>query len=310
MPLRRLPHPPRRPSGAILRLAQLATLFAAALGAAAAANADTLERIRSRGSIVIGHRDASIPLSYLADGQPMGYSIDVCHRLVDAIARHLGKQSLKIEYRMVTSATRFDAVERGEVDLECGSTTNTAKRRERVAFTIAHFIASSRIMVRSSMPVERIEQLDGRTIASTAGTTNIQSVQKEARLKGIALTVVPARDHAEAAAWVLDGRVQGFAMDDIILYGLQANAADPSAVKIIGKPITIEPYAVAFERNNPALKSVVDAEMRRLIFSRELHALYDKWFMQPIPPKGTVLNMKMSYLLSDSLRFPSDYVPD
>ena len=290
-------------------LPALAALLAS-LAAAPSSHADTLERIRSRGAVVIGHRDSSIPLSYVANGRALGYSVDVCHKLVDAIARHLSLASPRIEYRPVTSATRFDAIERGEIDLECGSTTNTAQRRERVAFTIAHFIASARIMVRSSSPVERIEQLDGATVASTAGTTNVESLQKEARLKGIRLDVVAAKDHAEAVSWVLSGKVRGFAMDDIILYGLQASAPEPGALKIVGKPITIEPYAIAFERDNPRLKAVVDAEMRRLIFSRELHALYDKWFVQPIPPKGMSLNMKMSHLLSDSLKFPSDYVPN
>lgn len=302
-----MPYRPCPPRSTLLPA--LAALLVS-LAAAASSHADTLERIRSRGVVVIGHRDSSIPLSYVANGRALGYSVDVCHKLVDAIARHLSLPSPRIEYRPVTSATRFDAIERGEIDLECGSTTNTAQRRERVAFTIAHFIASARIMVRSSSPVERIEQLDGATVASTAGTTNVESLQKEARLKGIRLDVVAAKDHAEAVSWVLSGKVRGFAMDDIILYGLQASAPEPGALKIVGKPITIEPYAIAFERNNPRLKAVVDAEMRRLIFSRELHALYDKWFVQPIPPKGMSLNMKMSHLLSDSLKFPSDYVPN
>ena len=271
---------------------------------------DTLGRIRSRGVITIAHREASIPLSYVADGKPVGYSIDICLKLAEAIAKQLALKSWRIDYKLVTSATRFDVLERGEADVECGSTTNTAARRERVAFTIPHFIASSRLMVRSSEPAERIEELNHRTIASTTGTTNIQSLAQEAQLKGLTLNIVPSRDHAEGMAWVLAGKVDAFAMDDVLLYGLRATAPRPEALKIIGKPITIEPYAIAFARNNPELKRIADAELRRLIASHELHQLYAKWFTQPIPPKGINLEMRMPHLLVDSLKYPTDFVPN
>jgi len=260
--------------------------------------------------ITIAHREASIPLSYLADGKPVGYSIDICLKLAEAIAKQLALKSWRVDYKLVTSATRFEVLERGEAEVECGSTTNTAARRERVAFTIPHFIASSRLMVRASQPAERIEELDHRRIASTTGTTNIQSLAQEAQLKGLSLEIVPSRDHAEGVAWVLSGQVDAFAMDDVLLYGLRASSANPEALKIIGKPITIEPYAIAFARNNPELKRIADAELRRLIATHELHQLYAKWFTQPIPPKGINLEMRMPHLLVDSLKYPSDFVPN
>lgn len=269
----------------------------------------TLQRIQASGVVVIGHRESSLPMSYVANGVPMGYSVDVCLQIAQAIGRHLQRRDLRVDYRQVTSGNRFEAIERGEVDLECGSTTNTAARRQRVAFTIAHFIASSRIVVQSQRPYERIEDLDGKTVASTVGTTNIDSLAREAANKSVRLRIEPARDHAEGFGWVVDGKVDGFAMDDVLLYGLRASHARPQDLKVIGKPMTIEPYAVAFERSDPALKAVVDAELRRLIQTRELHRLYDKWFTQPIPPHGINLGMRMSHLLVDSLRYPSDYVP-
>ena len=269
----------------------------------------TLQRIQATGRVVIGHRESSLPMSYVANGVPVGYSVDVCLQIAQAIGRHLQRRDLRVDYRQVTSGNRFEAIERGDVDLECGSTTNTAARRQRVAFTIAHFIASSRIVVQSQRPFERIEDLDGKTVASTVGTTNIDSLAREAANKSERLRIEPARDHAEGFGWVVDGRVDGFAMDDVLLYGLRASHARPQDLKVIGKPMTIEPYAVAFERNDPALKAVVDAELRRLIQTRELHRLYDKWFTRPIPPHGINLGMRMSHLLVDSLRYPSDFVP-
>ena len=270
---------------------------------------DTLARIQRTQVITIGHRLESVPLSYVAGERVLGYSVDLCRHLAAAIAQELQLKAWRIAYRPVTSATRFDAVEKGEIDLECGSTTNTAARRERVAFTIPHFIASSRLMVRADRPHERIEDLDGATVASTAGSTNVGSLAREAVLKGLKLKVVEAADHAQGVAWVLSGRVEAFAMDDVLLYGLRASAAKPEALKVIGKPITIEPYAIAFQRDNPRLKRLADAALRQLIASRELHRLYDRWFVEPIPPHNVRLDMRMPHLLADSLKYPSDFVP-
>lgn len=269
----------------------------------------TLQRIQASGVVVIGHRESSLPMSYVADGVPMGYSVDVCRHIAQALGRHLKLRDVRTTYRMVTSSTRFDAIEKGEVDLECGSTTNTAARRQRVAFTIPHFIASSRIVVLSAKPYERIEDLEGKVLASTTGTTNIDSLAREAANKSVRVRIEPAKDHAEGFGWVVSGKADGFAMDDVLLFGLRASHSRPEDLKVIGKPMTIEPYAVAFERNNAELKAVVDAELRRLIQTRELHRLYDKWFTQPIAPRGINLGMRMPHLLVDSLKYPSDYVP-
>jgi len=306
-----MPQPLHRPSMPLpvrLRAAGLAVLMGAP-GAALAGAEDTLARIQRTQVVTIGHRAESVPLSYAVGDRVMGYSVDICRQLAAAIAQELGLKQWRIAYRQVSSANRFDAVERGEIDLECGSTTNTAARRERVAFTIPHFIASSRLLVRSDRPHERIEDLNGATVASTAGTTNVGSLAREAVLKGLHLKVIEAADHAQGVAWVLSGRAEAFAMDDVLLYGLRASAPRPDALKVIGKPITIEPYAIAFQRGNARLKRVADATLRQLIASRELHRLYERWFVEPIPPNNVRLDMRMPHLLADSLKYPTDYVP-
>jgi ABC-type amino acid transport substrate-binding protein len=272
------------------------------------ATGSTLSRIASQGKVVLGYRESSIPLSYVAAGKPMGYSIDVCLKVVSAVARHLKRPDLKVEFKPVTSNNRFDLIEKGVVDLECGSTTNSAVRRKRVAFTIAHFVATSRVLVKSSQPYSRIEDMTGKTVASTLGTTNIDSLKREAQI--IFMNVVPSKDHAEGFSWVLSNKVDGFAMDDVLLFGLRASYSKPQDLKVIGKPMTVEPYALPFALENPDFKAVVDAELRRLISSRELYQMYDKWFLQPIPPNGINLEMRMSYLLAESFKFPTDFVPN
>ncbi len=286
------------------------TLSAVSWPQQAGAQGDALERIKARGSIILGHRETSIPLSYVADGKPVGYALDLCQKLAGAIAQHLAMRQLKIEYRPVSSSTRFEAIERGEIDLECGSTTNTASRRARVAFTIPHFVASSRLIVRSSTSYDQIEDLHQKTVASTAGSTNVKALERAAQLKSTELNVALAKDHAEGVHWVLTGKVEAFAMDDVLLYGLRASVPRPADLKIVGKSMSVEPYAIGFERENPVLKKIIDTEMRRLILSGELHRTYDKWFLNPIPPKGINLGMRMPSLLLTSLKFPTDYVPD
>jgi ABC-type amino acid transport substrate-binding protein len=273
----------------VFKLTVVAATWLSTMTAVAADS--TLDRIRSSSKLVIG------------------YAIDICLRLADALARETSVKGLRIEYKLVTPSSRFDVLERGEADLECGSTTNNAKRRERVAFTIPHFVASARLMVRSSSGYERFEDLRQKVVASTKGTTNVESVAQHARLKGIELRVEASQDHAEGVVWVREGRVDAFAMDDVLLFGLRATSPKPEELRIIGKPITIEPYAIAFSRTDEKLKRVIDAEMRRLISSGELQKLYAKWFQSPIPPKGVNLDMRMPYLLSDSLKYPTDFVP-
>ena len=277
----------------------------------AASAGETLERIAATGKIVLATREASIPFSYLnEDGQPVGYSVDICLRLLEAIKASLKHPDLKVGFVQVTSANRIAAVHDGKADLECGSTTNNAERRKQVAFTVPHFIAGARMLVRSDAGIGNWVDLNGKTIVTTRGTTNAESIARRSEVRGLHINLIRAGDHGESFGMVESGKADAFAMDDVLLYGLKATSAKPDAYRVVGDPLTIEPYAIMFSREDRGLKSVVDKEMVRLVEEGEIHRLYEKWFMRPIPPKNVNLGMPMGRLLRESLRYPSDKVPD
>jgi glutamate/aspartate transport system substrate-binding protein len=285
--------------------------LALGLAATAAHATDELTRIRDAREIVLAHRDASIPFSYLDDRkQPIGYSMDLCMKLVDAVRRELKLPTLAVRHLAVTSASRIPAIAEGRASLECGSTTNNAERRRRVDYTIAHFISAARFAVRTRSGIQSLEDLTGKTVVSTRGTTNIKTLQAISEERLLKMKIMEADDHAAAFALVATGKADAFAMDDVLLYGLRANAAQPQDYAVIGKPMTIEPYAVMLPKGQPAFKKVIDDEMRRLIFTGELQQLYQKWFMSPIPPRGINLELPMSFMLKESFKFPSDKVGD
>lgn len=269
-----------------------------------------LDRIRSSGQIVIAHRDTSVPFSYLdGNGKPVGYAMDLCYRLAGAIQRSLGMKELRVAYKPVTSADRITVIAEGRADIECGSTTNNAERRQKVAFTIPHYIAGSRIAVRSDMGETTLDQFEGRKLVSTKGTTSLKKLQDLVRERQLRIQVLEANDHAQALAMVSNRSADGFIMDDVLLYGLIAASPRPDQLKVVGKFLTIEPLAMMMSKSDPELKRIVDEEMRRMIFSQEAHALYERWFNQPIPPKNARLAIPMNYLLRDFWKFPSDFVP-
>jgi ABC-type amino acid transport substrate-binding protein len=286
-------------------------LFLTCVWMGGALAAGMLDQIRSTQSITIAHRDASIPFSYLnADGKPVGYAMDLCHKIADAIKRELKLSALNINYLGVTSSTRIPSIVQGKAAMECGSTTNTAERRKQVDYTIAHFISSARFLVRSDSKLTRLEDLAGRTVASTKGSTNIKTVERINAERLLNMKIIEAADHAEAFSMVTQKKADAFAMDDVLLFGLRANSGQPDAYTVIGKPMTIEPYAIMLPKGDVALKRVVDTEMRRIILSGEINAIYRKWFEQPIPPKGINLVLPMPYMLKDSFKYPSDKVAD
>jgi glutamate/aspartate transport system substrate-binding protein len=289
-------------------------LWAAAAAAAlacSAAQGGELEKIRANGEIVLAHRDASIPFSYLdANKQPVGYSMDLCMKIVEAVRRELKLPQLSVRYLPVTSASRIPAIAEGKASLECGSTTNNAERRKRVDYTIAHFISAARLVVRTGSGIERLEDLAGKSAVSTRGTTNLKLLQGANDERLLRMKILEAADHAEAFAMVAAGKADAFAMDDVLLFGLRANSAKPQDFQVVGKPMSIEPYAIMLPKDDAAFKKLVDAEMRRIIFSGEIHPIYQRWFTQPIPPRGINLELPMSYMLKESFRFPSDKVGD
>lgn len=270
-----------------------------------------LEKIRSAREITVAHRDASIPFSYLdANGQPIGYAMDLCLKVVDAIKRDLKLPALDVKFLKVTSSSRIPAIAQGQAALECGSTTNTAERRKLVDYTIAHFISSARFLVRVDSNNNRLEDLEGKQVVSTRGSTNLKTLERINAERALRMKIAEAADHAEAFGMVQQKKADAFAMDDVLLFGLRANSSEPEAFKVIGKPMTIEPYAIMLPKGDAAFKRVVDTEMRRIILSGEINAIYRKWFEQTIPPKGINLNLPMPFMLKDSFKFPSDKVAD
>jgi ABC-type amino acid transport substrate-binding protein len=273
--------------------------------------AGMLDQIRSNQTITIAHRDASIPFSYLnADGKPIGYAMDLCLKIADAIKRELKLPTLAINYLSVTSSTRIPSIVQGKAAMECGSTTNTAERRKQVDYTIAHFISSARFLVRSDAGLSKVEDLANRTVVSTKGSTNLKTLERINAERLLNMKIVEAADHAEAFSMVMQKKADAFAMDDVLLFGLRANSGQPEATTVMGKPMTIEPYAIMLPKGDAALKRIVDNEMRRIILSGEIHAIYRKWFEQPIAPKGINLALPMPYMLKDSFKYPSDKVAD
>ena len=271
---------------------------------------EALDRIAKTGKVVIANREASIPFSYVVDGRPVGYTIDICRGLVEGIKAALKRPDLRIEFFQVTSDTRIPAIKDGTADLECGSTTNNAERRRQVGFTIPHFIAGSRMLVRADSGIRNWVDLRGKKIVTTKGTTNAATIMARNDVRSLDVKLIEAKDHSRSFEMVQVRMADAFAMDDVLLFGLRAVAARPADFTVTEDLLSVEPYSVMFSRTDTALKAIVDKEMVRLIESGELAKLYEKWFMHPIPPKNAKLEMPMSGLLRDSLRDPSDKVAD
>ncbi len=292
--------------------AGLCLAAAVAVGAAPApAHAGpVLDRIKQSGRVVIAHRESSVPFSYLdQDKRPVGYAIDLCLKLVEALRKKTGAAGLRVEYLQVTPADRLDAIAQGRADLECGSTTHNAERRQKVAFTVPHYITGARYMVRADSRITELPQFEGRKLVSTKGTTPLKAVEQANRERLLRIQLLEAPDHARAVEMVEKGEADGFVMDDVLLYGLIAGRPDPGRLKVVGKFLTIEPLAIMLSKDDPEFKRLVDDEMKRLIASREAHAIYERWFLKPIPPRGATLNLPMNYLLKDFWKYPTDQVP-
>jgi glutamate/aspartate transport system substrate-binding protein len=295
-----------------MKSASTLLLLPALLAAAASSHAGpVIDRIKQNGRIVIAHRESSVPLSYVdANKKPVGYAVDLCLRLSEAVKKKLNLPRMEVAFLPVTGATRIPSIAEGKADLECGSTTNNAERRQKVAFTIPHYITGARYLVRADSPITELPGFDHKKLAITKGTTPLKAIDQANKERLLGITIVETPDHAKAVELVEKGEVDGFAMDDVLLYGLKSERPDPSKLKVVGKFLTIEPLAIMLSKDDPEFKQIVDEEMKRLITSREAYAIYDKWFVQPIPPKNVALNMPMNYLLRDFWKYPTDQVPN
>ncbi|MGZ8267780.1 MAG: amino acid ABC transporter substrate-binding protein [Burkholderiales bacterium] len=277
-------------------------------GLAGAQQTGALKKIQDAGAITIGHRDASVPFSYYDDKQrPVGYAMDLCLRIVDAVKSELKMPKLDVKYQLVTSANRIPLMANGTIDLECGSTTNNVARQKEVAFTITHFLTATRLVSKKSSNLKGVADLKGKTVVSTSGTTNIKQLTDLNTSKNMGMNIIPANGHAEAFQMVETGRAVAFAMDDILLYSLVASSRNPGDYVISSEALSLpEPYGIMLRRDEPAFKKVVDNAMSRIYKSGEIHKIYEKWFQKPIPPKGVNLNVPMSPLFKNSIANPTD----
>ena len=288
----------------------LALVLALGLVAPAAAQelTGTLKKVKDSGAITIGHRDASIPFSYYDDKQqPVGYAVDLCMRIVEAVKNEVKMPKLDVKYQLVTSANRIPLMANGTVDLECGSTTNNLARQKEVGFTITHFLTATRLVSKKSSNIKSIDDLKGKTVVSTSGTTNIRQLTELNTSKNMGMNIIPANGHPEAFQMVETGRAVAFAMDDILLYSLVSQARTPSDYVISSDALSLpEPYGIMLRKDDPAFKAVVDGAMTRTYKSGEVKQIYEKWFLKPIPPKGINLNVPMSPLLKNVIAQPTD----
>jgi len=272
-----------------------ALLAGAALALPAVAQEGTLKKIKDSGSITIGHRDASIPFSYYDDKQQVvGYAVDLCHRIVDAVKTELKMPKLETKYQLVTSANRIPLMANGTIDLECGSTTNNLERQKQVSFTITHFVTANRWVAKKSAKLAKLEDLKGKTIVSTAGTTNIKQITELNGQQSLGMNIISANGHPEAFQMVETGRATAFVMDDILLYSLAAQSRNPKEYEISPVALSVEPYGIMLRKDDNDFKKVVDAAMTKIYTSGEINKIYDKWFQKPVPPKGINLNVPMS----------------
>ena len=282
--------------------------FAVLAAAPAGAQEGTLKKIKETGAISLGHRDSSVPFSYLDDKQqPIGYAMDICAKIVDAVKKELKLDKLEVKLTPVTSSTRIPLIANGTVDLECGSTTNNADRQKQVSFAPTHFLTASRFVAKNASNIKTIDDLKGKTVVSTAGTTNIKQLNDANTEKKLGINIIPAKDHAEAFLMVETDRAVAFVMDDILLASLVAGSKEPAAYVIPEAAFSLpEPYGIMLRREDPAFKKLVDQAVGDFYKSPEGKANYDKWFMKPIPPKNLNLNGPMSAALKKVYDKPTD----
>jgi len=298
--------------GSVLgRIIGLALIAAATLMAASASHAQfettdpdtvsgTLARVKTTGVVRIGYREASVPFSFLdRSGRPIGYSIDLCNAIVEEIGRALDRDDLKVEFVKVTSDDRLEAIVENRIDLECGSTTNNLERRKRVDFSPMTFVSGTRVMVPVATPWRDFRDLKGRRVAVTRGTTNAQALKSLDQKFSLGITLVEGADHEDSYRLLAEGKVDAFATDDVLLYGLIALQRSQNQFKVAGELLSYDPYGVAFRRNEPVLRDVVERAFRNLVIARDIGPIYAKWFESRLP-NGERFNIPISPQLQQS----------
>ena len=277
--------------------------------AAAAANPNgTLQKIKDSGTIVVGYRDSSIPFSYVADdpNQPMGYAHDLEMKIVEAVKENLNMPDLKVRYNLITSQTRIPLVQNGTVDFECGSTTNNVERQEQVAFSNGFFEIGTRLLTKADSGIKDFEDLKGKRLVTTAGTTSERYIRQYNDEKKLGTDIISAKDHGEGFLMLENGRADAFMMDDVLLAGEKAKAKNPDEWVIVGTPQSFEIYGCMMRKDDPEFKTVVNDALNKTFSSGEINSIYDKWFLNPIPPKNVNLKFEMSDNLKALIANPHD----
>jgi len=272
----------------------------------ASAHADTLAKIAERGHITLAYRESSVPFSYLDQGKPIGMMVEVSKAVAEAAKKALNRPDIKVQWQAVTSQNRIPLLANGTIDLECGSTTNNTTRAKQVDFAINHFYTGTRLLVKKGSGIHNYSDLKGKPVAVTSGTTNLQVLRRANAEKQWGLELVTPKDHADAFLLVESGRAAAFGMDDILLYGLMANAKNPADFEVTGDALQVEPYACMLRKDDPKFKQLVNDTIGGMMQSGTFAQLYDQWFMQPIPPTHAVLGLPMSEALKHNLTERSD----
>jgi glutamate/aspartate transport system substrate-binding protein len=282
----------RPPETDMTRFCSLVFCIATATGAIAQEPSGTLRKIQENGAIVLGVRDASIPFSFLDDNQnAVGYSVDLCNRVAEAVKKELKLPNLEVRKQVVTSSNRIPLIANGTVDLECGSTVNNLERHRLVAFSVTTFVVNTKFIANKSSAIRNVQDLKGKTVVVTAGTNTAQKVNALNAQMNLGMTILQGKDHPESFMFVQTGRAVAFAEDDILLAGLAANSKTPDGFALVAiDGMASDPYALMLRRDDPQFKRLVDTAITSVFSTGEINAIYDKWFAKPIPPRRIVLN--------------------
>jgi glutamate/aspartate transport system substrate-binding protein len=285
-------------------------LFVAALVAtlaAGAVQADTLARIKDTGAVTMGVRESSGALSYkVAEGEYAGFHVEICRRVLADVQRQLGLSRLDVGYRVVSSQNRIPLLLNGSIDIECGSTTNSVQRQKDVAFAVTTFVEQTRFAVKVNSGIGSLAQLKGKRVSTTTGTTAVQVMRQQARAAGIEFQPVYGKDHADSFLLLQTGRADAFVMDSQILAGNISQAANPADYAIVGEVLSVEPIAIMLRKDDPAFKRAVDESLIAMMKSGEIARLYDRWFMQPIPPANRPMGLPPSDATRAAWAEPND----
>jgi len=283
------------------------TFFAIFTMTITGAMANTLDKAKTTGKFTLAYRESSIPFSYLGeDGKPLGFGWEMCKLIAEEVKKETGRKDLVVESQAVTSQNRIPLIQNGTVDVECGSTTNNSERGKQVTFAINYFYTGTRFLVKADSGIKSINDLKGKKVVSTTGTTNYQILRNLNDEKKYGFELLGAKDHADALLMVESGMANAFGMDDILLYGLKASSKESAKLAVVGESIQVEPYAIMFRKDDPKFQALVNKVITNSIKTGEFEKAYKKWFQTNIPPKNVNLNAPMSKELKDNLKALSD----